>query len=214
MINTEENKITVNEILGIKTFPSLKNNCFFEYESKFEKCLMTLCEADRTIDKYEPFIFRMKNKTTGEEDKYPALITESDEKITYIISGDQLVGNQELGEDIRKRLQKFHSLPVFVMLGSTTDLETDFISINVGFLYEFALLPSDHKAFAKVQEIVGFVGEVSIGQLKKKVGNEMAIYQLMFHQALRADLENELISDDTIVNASPIINSIIKNLQK
>ena len=131
---------------------------------------------------------------------------------TYIISGDQLVGNQELGEDIRKRLQKFHLLPVFVMLGQTNDLETDFLSINVGFLYEFALLPSDQKVFAKVQEIVDFVGEVSIGQLKKKVGNEIAIYQLMFHQALRADLENELISDDTIVNASPLINSIIKNL--
>lgn len=212
MINTEENQITVNEILGIKTFPSLKNNCFFEYENEFEKCLMTIFEADKIVTKYEPFVFKMKNKSTSEEDKYPALITESEERITYIILGDDLVGNDDLGRSLRNHLQQFHSLPVYVALAPTKGLATEFLSINAGFLYEFALLPSASKAFPKIQEIMDFVGEISIGQLKKKVKNEMAIYQLIFHHALRADWETELISDNTIVNASPLINSIIKNL--
>lgn len=213
MINAEENQITVNEILGVKTLPSLKNNCFFEYENEFEKRLMTICEADKNVIKYEPFVFKLKNKTTGEEDKYPALITESEERITYIILGDDLVGNNDLGRSLRNHLQQLHSLPVYVALSPTEGLATEFLSINAVFLYEFALLPSASDAFSKIQEIMDFMGEISIGQLKKKVQNEMAIYQLIFHHALRADWETELITDDTIVNASPLINSIIKELR-
>ncbi|MCD9186294.1 MAG: hypothetical protein LUM44_07660 [Pyrinomonadaceae bacterium] len=211
MINTKENTIEETEILEIKTFPSLKNNCFFEYVMPFEEAMMILCEADRSIIKYEPFIFKMVNINTHEIEKFPALVTESDEGLLYIILSDQLAANQKWGGAIRHQLQQFQSLPVYVALTATGYLTTDPLPLNLKFLYEFAILPIEKKAFAKIQKILASVSQISIGKLKKRV-DVISIYQLLFHCALHTDLENELINDDTIVTASPIINSIIKSL--
>ena len=211
MINIKENKIKENEILEVKDFPSLKCNCFFEYVMPFEENMMILCEADKTIDKYEPFVFKTVNKTTHNIEMFPAIVTESDEGLFYIILSDYLAANQEWGGGIRHQLQKFHSRPVFVSLSAIGYLTTDPLPLNLKFLYEFALMPSEPKSFAKIKEILEFVSEISLGHLKKKA-DIISIYQLLFHRALRADLDNKLLGDDTIVTASPIINSIIKNL--
>ena len=48
--------------------------------------------------------------------------------------------------------------------------------------------------------------------MKELVKNDKAIYQLIFHYALRADLGTELLNDNTLIDASPLFNSIIKNL--
>ncbi len=212
MIDTKENTIKENEILEIKTFASLKNNCFFEYVKPFEKAMMIICEVDRTIVKYEPFIFKMVNVNTREVERFPALVTESDEGLLYIILSDHLAANQQKwGGAIRHQLQQSQSLPVYVALTATGYLTTDPLPLNLNFLYEFALLPIEKKAFAKIQKILASVSQISIGKLKKRV-DIVSIYQLLFHQALFADLDSEMINDNTIVTASQIINSIIKSL--
>lgn len=212
MINTKENTIKENKTLEIKTFPSLKNNCFFEYVMPFEEAMMILCEADKNYLKYEPFIFKMVNITTHTVEKYPAIVAETDEdELIYIILSDYLAANPQLGEGIRIQFQKSKSVPVTVALTPTDYLLTEPMPLNLKFLYEFAFLPHVKKEFDKIQEILEFVSEISLGQLKKQA-DVISIYQLLFHRALRADLENKMLNDDIIITASPLIKSIIKSL--
>jgi hypothetical protein len=216
MINTQ-NKTKTNgkdnqSEISVKEFFSLKNSCFFEYENEFEENMMILCEAHNSFVKYEPFDFKMVNITTQEVERHPAIVTETEEEgLIYIILSDHLAANPQFGEGIRTELQKSKSVPVTLALNPTNYLLTEPLPLNFKFLYEFALVPHKKKAFLKIKEILEFVSEITLSQLKKQA-DQISIYQLLYHRALRADLDNELLNDNTIITASPLINSIIKNL--
>lgn len=198
---------------NIKPFRSLKNNSFFEYRSKAERFLMQMCECDISIDNYEPFNFKMVNfKDVTKTEIYPGIITESEGLRKFIIISDPLAANKKLIAGIADQLQKSESSRVELTVSNVDVLINSILPKNVDFLYKYAILTHDPEVFNAIKEYLDFVGETTIGILKQKFKNESSIYQLIFHRALRVNWENELLDDNTVVDASPIINSIIKNL--
>lgn len=215
MINTKDKtktngKDNQNKI-SIKEFFSLKNCCFFEYENEFEENMMILCEAEKGFVKYEPFIFKMVNVTTHKVEKYPAIAAETKQGLFYIVLSDCLAANPKWGDGIRDQFQKSKSVPVTVALTPTNYLIENPLPRNFKFLYEFALVPHKKEAFSKIKEILQYASKMSLVQLKEQA-DVISIYQLLYHHALCADLDNELLNDKTVITASPSITSIIKNL--
>lgn len=216
MINTKENK-TNNEYTNPEQIPffSIKNNRSFNCKSENIKRFMTLFEIDGSINKYEPFDFTMVITNADKFQIFQAFKTESDDKITYIVFCDHLLANKKFRNYIAQRMQQSQTLPIELCSAPTDALCSDDVVINNAvFLYEFALLPSEWAAFHLIRQITTDFPEISIGKLKKLVNNDTAIYQLIFHHALRADLGTELLNDNTMVDASPIFNSIIRNLSE
>jgi hypothetical protein len=214
MINTKENK-TNNENINPEqiTFFSIKNNCSFNCKSEEVKRFMTLFEIDGSMNKYQPFDFMWVSTNTGETQLYQAFKTEDGATITYIIFCDYLATNEKYSDYMAHQMQQSQTLPIELCSAPTAALCSDDVVIdNAVFLYEFALLPLQWAAFNLIRQITTGISEISVGRLKQLVKNDTAIYQLIFHYALRADLGTELLNDNTMVDASPLFNSIIKNL--
>lgn len=196
-----------------KLFYSLKNNCEFEYDNDAIRRFMLAFEMDGSIDRYKLFEFGLVSvNDINVWDVYPGLIYESEGQRNFVIISNRLAGNRGLTNQVRQLLQQCEPKPIQLNVGREDSMNDDLLTNNLGYLYEFALLPHDHKAFAVLKDSLEFLGDTTIGQLKRCVNNEAAIYQLMFHHAIRTDLESSELCDDTIVFASPIINSIIRNL--
>lgn len=219
MINTKKirsnkpNTKTQEENSKQNSFFSLKNNREHQFSCEAERLLMVLFEFDPLTDAYRQFEFKMVNaRNLNELESSPALILEGDGKRQYIILSDQLAGNERLREGVCEQLQKNESSPITLIVVPPVNIEDSILVKNISFLYKYALLPAYREDFSVISNLLEFCEELSINQLKRRVQNEAAIYQLMFHRALRADLESGLIDDGLIVNASPLINSILKKL--
>lgn len=219
MINTKKftknkpNTKTEEENCKKNSFFSLKNNREHQFSCEAERLLMMLIEFDPLADAYQQFEFKMFNaRNFNELESSPALIVEGDGKRQYIILSDQLAGNERLGQGVCEQIQINEFGPIALTVVPPVNIEDSILVKNVSFLYKYALLPAYREDFSVISNLLGFCEDLSINQLKRRVQNEAAIYQLMFHRALRADLESVLIGNDTVVNASPLINSIIKSL--
>lgn len=201
--------------LNIKRFYSIKNKCKFTYTSDAELSIMLLSEFDQSVITYSNFqhaIINYKNHNAIE--MAPALILNSDSSQTYIIFSEILCKNPKLAQDTVNFFQSRALLnrPINLLpTDPSTEVRNNLID-NIEFLYSSALLPPFHRDFSIIKEILDFYEEISIGKLKTKVRNFDSIYQLIFHHALRADISSAVLNDQTIVTASPIFNSIIKNL--
>lgn len=216
MINTKENK-TNDEYTNPERIPffSIKNNRSFNCKSEDIKRFMTLFEIDGSINKYEPFDFTMVMTNTGKFQVFQGFKTEDGTTITYIIFCDYLATNEKYSDYMANQMQRSQTLPIELCAAPTSALSCDDVVVNNAvFLYEFALLPLEWGAFNLIRQITTDFPEISIGKLKELVKNEKAIYQLIFHYALRADLGTELLNDNTLIDASPLFNSIIRNLSE
>lgn len=220
MIEIKENK-TANNICAANninkteenSFFSLRNKTEFKYRTEAERLLMLKCEFDKTIDCYQQLEFKMIGSfSSGEAEFSPGLILDYGEQLEFIIISERLSQNEQLETGVKKQLQSSEPHPIKLTCVCPVDIENNIFYKNLDFLYQFALIPSCREDFPIIKEVLEFNGEVSIGQLKRRVKNEAAIYQLIFHQALRTDLEKALINEATIVTASPLVNSIIKTL--
>ncbi len=215
MINTQNKTNNQNKNSNQNTFFSLKNNRFLSCKNNSIKRFMTLFEIDESINKYEPFDFTMVMTNTGKLQVFQGFKTEDGATITYIIFCDQLSANKEYGNYIAQQMQQSQTLPIELCAAPISALSSNDVSIdNAVFLYEFALLPLEWGAFNLIRQITTDFPEISIGKLKELVKNDKAIYQLIFHYALRADIGTELLNDNTMIDASPMINSIIRNLSE
>lgn len=213
MINTKENINDEVENSSVKYFKSLKNKCSFPYETEAVRHLMLLTERDESADNYDHFILtRFAADNLNEVESCPGLIIESDGCFKFIVISDRLASDSQLADKLKEQLETVYPPPIQLEIRKIDSFKNNLLTDSLEFLYEFAVLPSDHNAFNAIREFLDFASEASIGQLKLRIKNAAAIYQLLFHRALRADLENDPISDDTIVNASPIIKSIVKTL--
>ena len=124
-----------------------------------------------------------------------------------------LITNEKHRDYVAHQMQKSQTLPIELCSAPTSALNcTDVLIDNAVFLYEFALLPLELETFDLIRQITTDISEISVGKLKQLVKNDKAIYQLIFHYALRADLGTTLLNDSTLIDASPLINSIIRNL--
>lgn len=222
MIEIKENKTAENICADHNTneaeeriFFSLRNKTEFKYRTEAERLLMLKCEFDRTLDRYQQIAFKMSDSSgsgSGEVESSPGLILDYDERLEFIIISERLTQDRRLEIGVKKQLQTNEQYPIKLICVRPSDIENNTFHKNLDFLYQFALLPACREDFPIVRELLEIYGQLTILQLRRLVENELAIYQLIFHQALRADLANALISDSIIVTASPLIDSIIKSL--
>ena len=208
--NTKKQKRNVNT----NSFFSLKNKREVYFDSAAERCLMKLMEFDPSVESYQQFGFKMFGTNgSGELESSPGLIVErKGQERNFVVMNDLLANNKQLAQGIADQMHKGEARPITLNVIRPAGLETGILPTNVEFLYEYVLLPACREDFPQIKEIVEICGEVSIAELKHQVKNRAAIYQLIFHCALQAPLDVELVSDDTVITAIPSINSIIKNL--
>lgn len=205
--------INTNEIVEKKSLLSLKNRREFEYQSEAERLMLLLCEFNLFVDSYQPFEFKMISaRNLSEIESSPGLIIERDSTREFAILSQRLANNSRLADAVKQQLQRNEPQPIKLTIHRPAEIEQNTLAKNLDFLHQFAVLPVSQDECRAIKEYVEFIGEASIKQLKFRIRNEAAIYKLIFFHALRADLENVLISDDMSVNANPLINSIIGSL--
>lgn len=215
MINAEQyQEINQNIITGKELFFSLTNNGKLEYELEVELISMLLAEFDMTVDSYCQFEFTIigDQKLNEAVETSPGLILQSESKKLFIIFSRLLHDNKKLAQDVCEQLQMRESSPIELSVIPPGGLDKDILVKNIEFLYRHAMLSRNQNDFLKISSLLDLYSETTIGQLKKHVV-ESSIYQLLFFHGLRADLESTLIGDETIVNTSPLINSVIKSLE-
>lgn len=196
-----------------KYFFSIKNKCEFAYELEDLLIIMELTEFNSPVDKYRQFEFVIVNNNRHSiVETSPGLILESDAEKNFIIFNQILSENPQKAGDLKKELEKRESISIELSVIAPGSLERDALVKNVEFLYKFALLPRNRGDFQKIFDLLDLYSEITIKQLKRHIA-VTSIYQLLFFHALRADLESALISDETMVNASPLIKSVIKSLE-
>lgn len=210
--NTKTKQKTVNNT-ETQTFRSLKNNCEFEDVNDEIRRLMLVSEFDTTVDSYKPFDLALVSTSDFNNfDTYSGLIIDSDDDREFIIVSDKLANNKFLGGQVAELIQRNEGKQIRLQVCPEDSLEKELIVDNVEYIYKFALLPQEVEVFDSIKNILEFIEETTLGELKRCIKNDTAIYQLMFHQAIRADLGNNNINDDLVVYASPLINSIIREL--
>ena len=212
MIDTNKHINNAVANSSVEFFESLKNKCSLPYKTVAEKNLMLVTERDESANSYDHFKLNLfaGDKLT-EVELCSGLIIESDDCHRFIILNDRLADDPKLADEVKKQIKLIYPSSEFTIYRSDF-FKSNLLSENLSFLHEFALLPPNHNDFIAIREFLELVSEASIKELKQRIKNDAAIYQLLFHRALRTDLENDLLCDDTLVNASPLINSIIKDL--
>lgn len=214
MINTEQyQEVSQNIITGKELFFSLTNNRQFEYELEVELISMLLAEFDTTVDSYCQFEFTIviDRKLKEAVKTSSGLILQSESKKLFIIFSQLLHDNKKLAQDLCEQLQMRESSPIKLSVVPPGGLGKDTFVKNIEFLYHHATISRNQEDFLKISNLLDLYSEARIGQLKRHI-SESSIYQLLFFHGLRANLESSLISDEMVVNASPLINSIIRSL--
>lgn len=195
------------------SFYSVKNKREVEFGSTARKYLMMMLEFDSSVTAYEPFEFKVKRGDGSDVQLCPSLrIDRGDDDFELLILSDLLAGSEWAAFSARAFIQAGAGREVPVNFHCPGEVEAGIFPRNISFFYRYAFVPVCPEEFRAVQEIAEFLGKASIKQLKRGVKNWAAIYQLILHGALRVDLENILVDDETVVDASPLINSIIKGL--
>lgn len=198
------------------SFFSVKNKREVEFDSTAHRYLMMLQEFDSSVTSYEPFTFKVgRGGEGGEVELCPSLRVDrggDDDDFELVILSDWLMDSKRAARSACAFIQAVGGREVRVTFFRPSEVEADILPANVELLYQSALLPVCREHFPVIKEVVEFCGDITIASLLRRVGSERAIHQLIFHGALRADLANGPIDFSTRVNASPLINSIIRGL--
>ena len=195
------------------SFFSLKNDREVEYGSTAQRYLMMLQEFDSAVTSYEPFDFTVRRGVDGSDVKLcPSLRVDRGDDFELLILSDLLANSKWAAFSAHTFIQAGAGREVPVTFFRPNEVEADNLPANVEFLYQSALLPACREYFPVIKEIVEFCGDITIAHLLRRVRNDTPIYQLIFHGALRANLARGPMDCSTKVSASPLINSIIRNL--
>ncbi len=195
------------------SFFSLKNKREVEYGSTAQRYLMMLQEFDSSVTCYEPFDFTVRRGDDGSDVQLcPSLRVDRGDDFELLILSDLLANSKWAAFSAHTFIQAGAGREVPVKFFRPSEVEADILPANVEFLYQSALLPACREYFPVIKEIVEFCGGITIASLLRRVGNTTPIYQLIFHGALRANLSRGSIDFSTEVNASPLMNSIIRGL--
>ena len=196
-----------------KTFFSLKNQTQYFYQTNPERLMMSLLEFDVTVDSYSPFEFKMvSTRSFNEIETAPGFTAIRAGAKEFIVLSDRLAANRTLTNVVKAEMQRSEPAPIHLTVHRPGDIEHQVLAKNVAFLYQYAIdTPSANDVHA-VKDYFSYVTDSSIARLKRFLQSDHAIYHLLFHYGLRADLSFETLTEDTIVTVGPLISSVLKGL--